>query len=93
VEDWLEERVRTGGPPPDLVVVDPPRQGMTPRALSALLATSPRVLRYVSCGHDTLARDLRQILAKTRHLDRIVLIDLYPQTPHMEVVTSLHFDF
>ncbi len=92
VEDWLEERIRTGGPRPDLVVVDPPRQGMTPRALTALLALTPRVLRYVSCGHDTLARDLRQILAKNYHLDKIVLMDLYPHTPHMEVVTSLHID-
>lgn len=90
VENWLEERLRTGGPRPDLVVVDPPREGMTPRALSALLTLSPRVLRYVSCGHDTLARDLRQILTNNCHLDKIVLIDLYPHTPHMEVVTSLH---
>jgi 23S rRNA (uracil1939-C5)-methyltransferase len=93
VEDWLEERIRTCAPRPDLVVADPPRQGMSARALSALLAASPRVLRYVSCGHDTLARDLRQILAKNCHLDKIVLIDLYPHTPHMEVVTSLHFDY
>jgi 23S rRNA (uracil1939-C5)-methyltransferase len=90
VEDWLEERARTGGPRPDLVVVDPPRQGLTNRALVALLGLRPKVLRYVSCGHDTLARDLRQILANNYHLDRIVLMDLYPHTPHLEVVTSLH---
>jgi 23S rRNA (uracil1939-C5)-methyltransferase len=91
VEDWLEERLRSGsGAGPDFVVVDPPRQGMTTRALSALLALRPRSLRYVSCAHDTLARDLGQIVTKSFHLDRIVLIDLYPHTPHMEVVVSLH---
>lgn len=91
VEDWLEERLRSGtASAPDLVVVDPPRQGMTTRALTALLALRPRTLRYVSCAHDTLARDLRQILSNSFHLDRIVLIDLYPHTPHMEVVVSLH---
>jgi 23S rRNA (uracil1939-C5)-methyltransferase len=93
VEDWLEERLRSGrGESPDLVVVDPPRQGMTNRAVSALLSLRPRTVRYVSCAHDTLARDLRQFLANSFHLDRIVLMDLYPHTPHMEVVASLHVD-
>ena len=90
VEDWLEERARTGGPRPDLVVVDPPRQGLSKRTLSALMGLRPKVLRYVSCGHDTLARDLGQILANNYLLDRIVLMDLYPHTPHLEVVISLH---
>ena len=93
VEDWLEERARSGiGKGPDLVVVDPPRQGMTTRAISALVSLRPRTVRYVSCAHDTLCRDLRQFLTNSFHLDRIVLMDLYPHTPHMEVVVSLHGD-
>lgn len=89
VESWLEQRIHEGSGHPDLVVVDPPRQGLTPRALRALLAVAPGKLRYVSCGHDTLARDLGQLLSNGWRLERLVLLDLYPHTPHMEVVASL----
>jgi 23S rRNA (uracil1939-C5)-methyltransferase len=89
VEDWLESAVRDGRPRPDFVVVDPPRQGMTARALGALLAARPARIRYVSCGHDTFARDLRAFGEAGWRLSRIVLLDLYPHTPHMETVATL----
>lgn len=90
VESWLEQRLHDGAIRPDLAVVDPPRQGLTPRALWALLETAPRKIRYVSCGHDTLARDLGQIVSRGGwRLETLCLVDLYPHTPHMEVVASL----
>ena len=89
VEDWLEEAARSGSEPPDFVVVDPPRQGLSKRAMQALLANSPARIRYVSCGHDTFARDLRAFGSAGWKATRLVLLDLYPHTPHMEVVATL----
>lgn len=89
VEEWLRRRLEAGLVDPDFVVVDPPRQGLTPVALERLVACRPAAIRYVSCGHDTLARDLRQFLSNGYLLDKVILIDLYPHTSHLEVVTSL----
>jgi len=94
VEDWLEREWAAGGLRDiDCVVVDPPRQGLSDRAIRAISLVAPRELRYVSCGHDTLARDLRQFVSEGYELDRIVLIDLYPHTPHLEVICSLRRPF
>lgn len=89
VEDWLEDAVRTGRPAPDFAVVDPPRQGLTQRASRALISLRPDVVRYVSCGHDTFARDLKAFVEAGWTLEKIVLLDLYPHTPHMETVATL----
>lgn len=89
-EDWME-RERAAGALSDIdaIVVDPPRQGLTDRATRLLLDAAPARIRYVSCGHDTLARDLRQIAGNGYVLERVALVDLYPQTPHLEVVCGL----
>lgn len=90
VEDWLERGI-LGKTLSDIdaVVVDPPRQGLTDRALHSILAIRPSAVRYVSCGHDTLGRDLGRFVAAGYRIERIVLVDLYPQTPHLETVVWL----
>lgn len=89
-EDWMERELAAGAlSDVDAVVVDPPRQGLTERALRLLLEIAPSRIRYVSCGHDTLARDLRLFTGNGYSIERIVLVDLYPQTPHLEVVCWL----
>lgn len=89
VEDWLEARLAEGAPVPDAVVVDPPRQGLSGRALEALVALAPPRLRYVSCGHDTLGRDLGRLVPAGWRLESVALFDLAPQTPHLETVCDL----
>jgi 23S rRNA (uracil1939-C5)-methyltransferase len=73
---------------PDLIVLDPPRAGLGAEA-AALLAriASPRLV-YVSCDPITLARDLA-ILTREYRIDAIDLIDLFPQTFHIETVVPL----
>lgn len=74
---------------PDLVVVDPPRIGLgdvVARALAALGA--PRMV-YVSCDPATLARDLVPMLAASYRVDQVHLVDLFPQTYHLESVVHL----
>lgn len=89
-EEWLERELERGAiSNVDAIVVDPPREGLSERAMRAILSVRAPQVRYVSCGHDTLARDLRQFVSEGYDLDRLVLIDLYPQTPHLEVVAWL----
>jgi 23S rRNA (uracil1939-C5)-methyltransferase len=84
VESWVAAL------PPDLdrVLVDPPRAGLPPAVRRALLRARPRRLTYVSCHAATLARDLRELLAAYR-LEALALVDLFPQSGHMEVVAQL----
>jgi 23S rRNA (uracil1939-C5)-methyltransferase len=89
-EAWLERELERGSISNiDAIVVDPPREGLSERAMRAILAVCATRVRYVSCGHDTLARDLRQFVSEGYELERLVMIDLYPQTPHLEVVAWL----
>ena len=70
------------------VVVDPPRVGLSTTVRRALIEARPRHLTYVSCHAPTLARDLRELLKHYR-LEKLVLLDMFPQTGHMEVVAQL----
>ena len=70
----------------ETVIVDPPRTGMSQKALDAVLGTlAPRIV-YVSCDVATLARDARRILDAGYAIDRADAFDLFPNTPHVETV-------
>jgi 23S rRNA (uracil1939-C5)-methyltransferase len=70
----------------DVVLVDPPRSGLRPQARAAILKQEPRAIIYVSCNPATLARDARAILEAGYRLEKTVLVDMFPQTYHMETV-------
>ncbi len=74
---------------PDLAVVDPPRSGLGER-VARLLATlgAPRVV-YVSCDPATLARDLVVLTGSGYRVEQVHLVDLFPQTYHLESVVHL----
>lgn len=73
----------------DLFVVDPPRAGLGEKVTRALLRISPSRITYVSCDPSTLARDLRALLAGGYHVEQIHLLDLFPQTFHIETLVQL----
>jgi 23S rRNA (uracil1939-C5)-methyltransferase len=70
----------------DLAVVDPPRVGMAPEVLRALVRTKARRICYVSCDAATLARDAKALVAAGYRLTSAQPIDLFPQTWHVETV-------
>jgi 23S rRNA (uracil1939-C5)-methyltransferase len=88
VSHWLATRgasVRE----PDLVLVDPPRSGLDPATIQGLIRLRPRRFTYVSCDPATLARDLKPLLGFGFNLIRIVALDMFPQTHHVEVIAHL----
>ncbi len=76
----------------DGVVLDPPRTGMHRTALQALLDQVPGFIVYVSCNPATLARDLKRLVASGYSLEKTILVDMFPQTYHMETVVLLRKD-
>jgi 23S rRNA (uracil1939-C5)-methyltransferase len=78
------------GARPDLIVVDPPRTGLGAEITTVLAAIAPPDLVYVSCDPATLARDLKPFLAAGYGMESIAMVDLFPQTFHLETVVRLH---
>jgi 23S rRNA (uracil1939-C5)-methyltransferase len=75
-----------GAPKLEVVIVDPPRTGMSPEALAGVLAIAPPRLIYVSCDVATLARDARKIVDAGYAIERADAFDMFPNTPHVETV-------
>jgi 23S rRNA (uracil1939-C5)-methyltransferase len=73
----------------DAVVLDPARVGCAPAVVEALVERHPRRIVYVSCDPATLARDLRLLKDGGYAIDSIEPIDMFPQTYHIESVTTL----
>ncbi len=74
---------------PDLIVVDPPRAGLGADVCALLAAAQPQQIVYVSCDPATMARDLRALQPSGYRLARLTLVDLFPQTFHLETVAVL----
>jgi tRNA/tmRNA/rRNA uracil-C5-methylase (TrmA/RlmC/RlmD family) len=74
----------------DVVLLDPPRAGLHPRALEKVLRLAPARIVYVSCNPSTLARDAGTLVAQGGYVARrLRVFDLFPQTPHLESVLVL----
>ena len=74
---------------PDFVLADPPRAGLGAQVVKELLRLGPPRLTIVSCDPTTLARDLAALLGRGYRIEKLVLIDLFPQTYHLEAVAQL----
>jgi 23S rRNA (uracil1939-C5)-methyltransferase len=86
---WRSGVGASTGDKPGLIIVDPPRSGLGERVAQLLARRqAPRVV-YVSCDPATLARDLVVLLAAGYRVERIHMVDLFPQTYHIESVVHL----
>ena len=74
---------------PDFIVLDPPRDGIHPKALPKILAYGVRHILYISCKATSLARDLPVFFDAGYHAERIALVDLFPGTGNVETVCLL----
>ncbi|MGQ9632898.1 MAG: class I SAM-dependent RNA methyltransferase [Bryobacteraceae bacterium] len=74
---------------PEFVLADPPRAGLGPAVVQHLVRLHPPVLAVVSCDPATLARDLAGLTAGGYRLESMTLVDLFPQTYHIETVARL----
>ena len=80
--DELEER-------PDLIIVDPPRDGIHPKAIGKIIAFGAPEIVYVSCKPTSLARDLEIFQQEGYQVERVKLMDMFPRTVHVETVCLL----
>jgi 23S rRNA (uracil1939-C5)-methyltransferase len=71
---------------PDVVVVDPPRAGLSAKVVRRIVEAAPDRIVYVSCNPTTLAPNAAQLVEAGYTFDRIRPVDLFPQTPHIECV-------
>ncbi len=85
VEDCLPELE----PAPEVIIVDPPRAGLTPTVVQTILDSAVRRIVYVSCDPATLARDLRLLVDGGFALREVQPLDMFPHTQHIECVTTL----
>ena len=75
---------------PDLLVIDPPRGGITPEALTVILGLGPTRIVYISCNPATLARDLTFFRERQYAIKKIAPFDFFPHASHLETVVCLH---
>lgn len=89
-EQVLKDQLKPGGKYSfDVIVTDPPRAGMHPDALKAILEHKPKKIVYVSCNTATFARDLGSILKAGYDLRAVQPVDMFPHTAHIETVSVL----
>lgn len=75
--------------PIDIVFMDPPRQGSSEAFIQSLLTLKPKKIVYISCGPDTLARDLKLITKGGYRAEKSECVDMFPFTEHIETVCLL----
>lgn len=84
----LRELVGRAGRP-DVLVVDPPRAGLSAKVVRRIIEAGPKRIVYVSCNPTTLAPNAAQLIEAGWALRSVRVVDMFPQTPHIECVALL----
>ncbi|GIW57213.1 MAG: hypothetical protein KatS3mg083_158 [Candidatus Dojkabacteria bacterium] len=74
---------------PDIIILDPPRPGVTPETLKNVINFKPKEIIYVSCNPKTLVENLKQLKESGYDVKALKIVDMFPQTPHVECVTLM----
>lgn len=77
------------GEVPDLIMLDPPRDGVNPKALEKIIGFGVERMVYIACKPTSLARDLEMLQGRGYRVERIACVDLFPGTYHCETVALL----
>lgn len=75
---------------PDYIVLDPPRDGIHPKAITKILNYGVENMIYISCKPTSLARDLEIFLAHGYTVQKVCCVDMFAATPHVETIVALH---
>ncbi|MFV8214830.1 class I SAM-dependent RNA methyltransferase, partial [Streptococcus pluranimalium] len=81
---WSKEGIK-----PSVILVDPPRKGLTESFIRASVAMAPEKITYISCNPATMARDIKLYEELDYKLQKVQPVDLFPQTHHVECVALL----
>jgi len=84
IQNWLKEGIQA-----DVILVDPPRKGLTESFIKASVSMEPKKITYISCNVATMARDIKLYQELGYELKKVQPVDLFPQTHHVECVALL----
>ena len=84
IQNWLKEGIQA-----DVILVDPPRKGLTESFIKASISMEPKKITYISCNVATMARDIKLYQELGYELKKVQPVDLFPQTHHVECVVLL----
>lgn len=84
------DKINTLSIKPDLIIVDPPRSGLSKSALEGIINLNPESVIYVSCNPSTFARDASGLIRHGYKLDKLSMIDMFPGTQHIEVISRFY---
>jgi len=75
---------------PDIIILDPPRDGIHPKALDKIIDYGVDRIVYISCKPTSLVRDLEILQEKGYKVEKVCAVDMFPETVHVETVVALH---
>ncbi|MCC3145541.1 23S rRNA (uracil(1939)-C(5))-methyltransferase RlmD [Halanaerobium sp. Z-7514] len=76
----------------DLIIIDPPRPGINPKALNKIASIKAKEILYISCNPKSLARDIKELKLHNYKLEKFKAVDMFPHTRHLEVISLLKKD-
>ena len=74
---------------PDSIILDPPRAGVHPTALDYVIKFDAMHIVYVSCNPKSLVVDLKEMMSRGYKVQKVVLMDMFPHTPHIETIVDI----
>ena len=83
---WCIKKVQVK---PDIIILDPPRSGVSPKALDYVIKFNAKEIIYVSCNPKTMVDNLETLLAAGYKVEKSTVKDMFPNTPHAETVVKL----
>ncbi|AEF17858.1 RNA methyltransferase, TrmA family [Thermoanaerobacterium xylanolyticum LX-11] len=85
----VAQRIKEINDKPDVVVLDPPRPGVNPKAVMDIIKLNPEKIIYVSCNPVSLVRDLKMLIQRQYKVEKVKCVDMFPHTYHIETVVLL----
>ena len=86
--DW-NSALKPLEPQETVLILDPPRAGLSRKTAAVIDRFRPKILIYISCAPDTLARDCRRLGKSGYRIESSQIFDMFPRTPHFESLTLL----